>query len=197
MTTFYVKAFDEALLHAMLYEVGGHWKLTPAVEAGLCGTDAEKRATGYVNDPVDAGGETKFGIAKNANPTVDIKTLTWAGAKEIYYKKYWLASACDKLEPRLSALHFDGAINHGVKRAIIFLQTAIGTTADGVIGPVSIALIAKKVELDIINGICDLRVQFYNQIVQKTPSQSRFLKGWLRRISEMRVFVTSKEVKFE
>ena len=30
---------------------------------------------GYVNDPDDPGGETKYGIAKNSNPDVDIKDL--------------------------------------------------------------------------------------------------------------------------
>ena len=30
---------------------------------------------GYVNDPDDPGGETKYGIAKKSNPDVDIKTL--------------------------------------------------------------------------------------------------------------------------
>ena len=29
---------------------------------------------GYVNDPADPGGETKYGISKKAYPTVDIKT---------------------------------------------------------------------------------------------------------------------------
>ena len=31
---------------------------------------------GYVNDPYDKGGETKFGIAKRWYPDVDIKNLT-------------------------------------------------------------------------------------------------------------------------
>ena len=31
---------------------------------------------GYVNDPDDAGGETKYGIAKRWYPNVDIKNLT-------------------------------------------------------------------------------------------------------------------------
>ena len=38
---------------------------------------------GYVNDPVDPGGETNFGIAKRSHPDVDIANLTKEGAKEI------------------------------------------------------------------------------------------------------------------
>ena len=38
---------------------------------------------GYVNDPDDAGGETKYGIAKRWYPDVDIKNLTKEQAKKI------------------------------------------------------------------------------------------------------------------
>ena len=40
---------------------------------------------GYVNDPDDPGGETKYGIAKKSNPDVDIANLTIEEAKKIYY----------------------------------------------------------------------------------------------------------------
>jgi len=39
---------------------------------------------GYVNDPRDSGGETKFGISKKAYPNLDIKNLTQQQAGEIY-----------------------------------------------------------------------------------------------------------------
>ena len=41
---------------------------------------------GYVNDPTDLGGETKYGITKRFYPNVDIKNLTIEQAKEIYKK---------------------------------------------------------------------------------------------------------------
>jgi hypothetical protein len=44
---------------------------------------------GYVNDPRDPGGETKYGISKRAYPRLDIKGLTEADAKEIYRRDYW------------------------------------------------------------------------------------------------------------
>jgi hypothetical protein len=44
---------------------------------------------GYVNDPDDAGGETKYGIAKRWYPDVDIKNLTKEQAKKIYHTDYW------------------------------------------------------------------------------------------------------------
>ena len=39
---------------------------------------------GYVNDPRDSGGETKYGIAKKFYPNLDIKNLTVEQAKAIY-----------------------------------------------------------------------------------------------------------------
>ena len=44
---------------------------------------------GYVNNPNDRGGETKYGISKRAYPNVDIKNLTLDKAKQIYYNDYW------------------------------------------------------------------------------------------------------------
>jgi len=43
---------------------------------------------GYVNDPRDPGGETKYGISKRAYPGLDIKNLTEEQAKEIYRQDY-------------------------------------------------------------------------------------------------------------
>ena len=57
---------------------------------------------GYVNDPEDPGGETKFGIAKKFNADVDIKNLTRAQAIEIYRAKYWTPAQCESLPWPLS-----------------------------------------------------------------------------------------------
>ena len=43
---------------------------------------------GYVNDPTDLGGETKYGITKRFYPDLDIKNLTKEEAKQIYYNDY-------------------------------------------------------------------------------------------------------------
>lgn len=189
----YTQQFDDALNHAMLYEVGGFWKLTPEVIQGLCATPAQKKATGYVNDPADAGGETKFGVAKNANPALNIKALTWDDAKAVYYKKYWLAASCDKLPPQVAIIVFDGAINHGVERASKFLQQAAGVEADGDVGPVTLAKISSIPQNTLCNKIADLRVKFYKDIVAAKPTQAKFLNGWLRRIDEVRAFVLAKK----
>lgn len=196
MTT-YTKAFEAAIDHCMLYEVGGHWKLTADAAAGLCETKEQKKATGYVNDPDDAGGETKYGVAKNANTDLDIKAMTWEDAKAVYYKRYWLAGSCDKMPSRLAVLHFDGCVNHGVKKAGMFLQRSVGATPDGAIGPATLAKVTVSSELDACAKICDTRAQFYRDIVANKPTQAKFLNGWLRRINEMRTFVLDTARTFD
>jgi lysozyme family protein len=192
----YSDAFEAAINHAMLYEVGGGWKMTPDVETGLISTPQQRKAVGYVNDPDDAGGETKFGIAKNANPETDITNLTWSQAKAIYYTKYWLLGACDKLSGRVGVLHLDGCINHGVGRASKFLQKALLVTEDGKIGAITINKANLADQIVLCNAICDNREQFYQDIVANKPTQKKFLAGWFRRIKEMRDFTTDPVRKF-
>ena len=184
----YTTAFEKAVDHAMKYEVGGFWELSESAINGEIDTPQSCRACGYTNDPTDNGGETKYGVASNANPDLDIATLDWEGAKRVYFKRYWLTGDCQNLPSRLAVLHFDGCVNHGVGRANKFLQMAVGATPDGDIGPATLALIAEQDENTICNKVCDQRENFYKAIVNKNPTQSTYLNGWLRRIHEMREF---------
>ena len=192
----YPSAFESAVLHCMLYEVGSFFKLTPDVRAGLIDTKAQRTAVGYVDDPLDRGGETKFGVAKNANPDLDITNLTWAQAEAVYYDRYWVAGLCDSLDPRVAVLHFDGCVNHGVVKSKKFLQRAVNVTEDGIIGKVTLAALSAMDPIDLCNKICDIRTQYYQDIVTNNPSQSRFLSGWLRRVNEMRAYSTDPSATF-
>lgn len=194
----YTKAFEDAVNHAMLYEVGGHWDLNkPGAREGLIDTPEHRKNCGYVNDPLDAGGETKYGVAQKANQDLDITTLDWEAAMRVYFKRYWIAGDCQDLPPRLAVLHFDGCVNHGVGRAAKFLQRAAGVTDDGDIGPATLRAVAAKDELALCASICDQREKFYRDIVASKPNQVRFLNGWLRRINEMRAFVLDEARSFE
>lgn len=188
----YSKAFEHAIDHAMLYEVGGFWNVNhAAVAQGLITTAANRKAVGYVNDPDDRGGETKFGVAKNANPDLNITKLTWLQAEAVYFIRYWLAGKCDQLPARLAVLHFDGCVNHGVSRANQFLQRAAGVKDDGAIGPITIAKIKTLNEQTLLKSVCNQRAMFYKAIVASNPSQAKYLAGWTRRITEVQAYVTN------
>jgi lysozyme family protein len=103
---------------------------------------------------------------------------------------------CDAMPSRLAVLHFDGAVNHGVGRAAKFLQTAAGVAADGDIGPGTMAAVNAANELALCNSVCDQREKFYRDIVAAKPVQAKYLNGWLRRVTEMRAFVTDTSRSF-
>jgi len=189
--TDFTPAFERAVTHAMLYEVGGWFNANDKeTQQGLIATPFQRKKVGYVNDPDDRGGETKFGVAKNANNDLNITGLTWAQAKQRYYDKYWVAGGCHLLPPRVAILHFDGCVNHGVDKASKFLQEVVGAKPiDGDVGPGTAKTVLKMNEFDVCRLLCDRREKFYRNIVAATPSQGKFLNGWLRRINEIRDFV--------
>lgn len=134
---------------------------------------------GYVNDPRDPGGETKYGISKRAYPFADIKNLTLDQAKEIYRRDYWDRLHLDELPDAIHFDMFDAAVNSGVSAAAKFLQRAAGTTADGVIG---------KLTISAANGIdphlLDKRLAGYRlQYLCDLPTFPTFGKGWVRRVA--------------
>lgn len=136
---------------------------------------------GYVNDPTDAGGETKWGISKRAYPHLDIKNLSKSDAKEIYRKDYWNANHCDKLPEGLDYVHFDTAVNMGGRRAAKILQQASGVTVDGIIGRNTLAAAKNTTPAEYLLH----RLNFYCQIVRGRHSQARFIGGWANRTMDV------------
>jgi len=87
---------------------------------------------GYVNDPKDSGGETKYGITKAEARAFgymgNMKDLPMPMAFDIYSKKYWDALSLDAvatLSPQVAAEIADTAVNMGVHRSAIFVQRAL------------------------------------------------------------------------
>ena len=142
---------------------------------------------GYVNDPKDAGGETKYGISKRAYPDEDIKELTIERAKELYKRDYWDRYRTADLPDRLRHIYVDMCINMGGGRAIKILQEACNSKnankidVDGGIGPATIKA-ASNVEPFRLRAY---RVMFYAELVMKKPEQERFWVGWFRRSCEV------------
>lgn len=120
---------------------------------------------GYVNDPNDPGGETKFGISKRAHPTVDIANLTRDGAIEIYWTEYW-SPAVENLPVNASAQFkrcaFECAINQGLGTLARLLPPALGQ----------------------LSWFMAERAMAY----VKDPNFDRYGNGWMRRLfAEMEV----------
>jgi lysozyme family protein len=84
---------------------------------------------------------TKFGIAANTYPKLDIKNLTWEEAKAIYRRDFWDKIGGDRLKGAAAFAVLDAAINSGITAATKWLQRAVGAKQDGVIGPATLAAI--------------------------------------------------------
>ncbi len=143
-----------------------------------------KHEGGYVNDPDDLGGETKYGITKRRYPNLDIKSLTSHEATNIYYRDFYKPLNLDLIEDDLLALHiFDMAINAGKKRAVKLLQSCLnGIAKDGVIGPRTAKLVhAASLNVDIVQVYKAKRYEYYYKI-SLLRRNAKFLKGWIRRV---------------
>ncbi len=143
-----------------------------------------KHEGGYVNDPSDPGGETKYGISKRAFPNLDIKNLTEEQAILIYYDEYWLDAKVDKLPDELHEIYFDMVVNMGKSRAIKILQESCNHKAkkqllkvDGRIGPKTIGA-SKKVEQTRVQSF---RVKYYANLVERKPTLMKYWYGWYKR----------------
>ena len=185
----YTKAFLDAFKFTMRYEVGPKFSMDdPDVISGKCGDPASQKKTGYTCIAEDAGGETKFGIAKNANPDVDIKGMNLATALEIYYKRYWTPLSLDSFDQVVAINLFDAAVNHGVGQASKWLQRAVNTTPDGKIGPATVKAAQSVDPLNLAEQILQARENLFNTIVKNKPSQAKFLKGWLNRLNDIKSY---------
>ena len=134
---------------------------------------------GYVNDPRDAGGETKFGISKRQYPSLDIAALTLEQAKAIYRRDYWQRMQGDGLPPSLAFQVFDAAVNSGIGTAVRWLQQAAGTAQDGVIGAVTLNAVRGQDEAALIRRYLGIRLDFLTQLT----TWQTFGRGWARRIA--------------
>lgn len=138
---------------------------------------------GYVNDPADKGGETKYGISKRAYPNEDIKNLTEVRAKIIYRCDYWDRFRGDYIANQTIAdALLDVCVNNGLATGIKLVQlSARVTPADGVMGAMSIKLINQAETSTLLDRLCIFRIGRYATICTKNPTQKRFLLGWINR----------------
>ena len=149
---------------------------------------------GYVNDPLDKGGETKYGITKRWYPELDIKNLTIDDAAKIYHKEYWRKNQCHRLPKSIALILFDCAVNIGGLFARKALQESLNLTQDGVIGPKTLG---RAITEDCTVAGCTalgirftgIRCRHYANLVQNDHEQARFIEGWVDRALD--ILVTS------
>ena len=127
-----------------------------------------------------------------------IRAMPREHALAIYRTHYWLDANIDRLPEVLQPVVFDMSVNMGPGTAVRLFQRALSNLGcslicDGRIGPVT-AGIAETAVADlggkrVINTICDLRREYYTDIVTRDRSQFVFFGGWLNRCESYRTLV--------
>ena len=143
---------------------------------------------GYVNHPQDPGGETNLGVTKRVyqewGGTKDMKDLTFDDVAPIYKKNYWDKMKGDDLPSGLDLCVFDFGVNAGPGRAAKYLQTLIGTVADGGIGPNTLAKLKEYTDK---TGVKETITNYQNErqsYYEKLSTFKTFGRGWTRRVEE-------------
>jgi lysozyme family protein len=145
---------------------------------------------GFVDDPQDPGGATNLGITLNTlshwlgRPATiaEVEALTPADVAPIYQADYWNLVGCPDWPAGVDLMVFDQAVNQGPGRAIRTLQTAVGVSADGLLGPATRAAVAASPAPQTILNIAHAREAQYRAL----PKFPRFGAGWLARLERTR-----------
>lgn len=166
--------------------------------------DVLAREGGYVNDPNDAGGETKYGITKavahEEGYRGNMKDLQRGVAAAIYRQRYWIKPnfyRVSSFAPTVAAELFDTGINMGPGTASKMLQRALNAlnrngkdypdiTADGAIGPATLAAVEAYMkvrgsagETVLVHALDALQGERYIELAERRPANENFLYGWL------------------
>jgi lysozyme family protein len=160
----------------------------PAIDAIIRYT-IQHHEGGYVRNPADPGGETKFGISKRSYPKLNIAALTLEQAVGVYYQDWWLKklSFLPQLpSENIAAKIFDIGINVGERQVVRLCQRAlkacgIRVSDDGIAGQMTITALCNVEEDAFLENFRQECADFYQKLAQTRPSLQRFLKGWLNR----------------
>jgi lysozyme family protein len=149
---------------------------------------------GYVNNPEDPGGATKFGISRRDYPNLDIPALTRSEAVAIYYRDWWRHYRYSELPGLIGAKLFDLAVNIGPEHAMKCLQRALRACGrrveeDGVLGRATITAASAANRLALVAALRSEAAGYYRVLAatsrgRREDGDRDFLCGWLNRAYE-------------
>ncbi|MEG1728399.1 MAG: glycosyl hydrolase 108 family protein [Bacteroidaceae bacterium] len=154
---------------------------------------------GFVNDPLDKGGATNMGVTiatwrkvgydKDGDGDIDVtdlKLLTEADVlNRVLKPNYWDRWQADRINSQAVAnILVDWVWGSGAS-GIKIPQRLLGLKQDGIVGSVTLTTVNKTDPLVLFNSIKAERKAFLLRIVERDPSQKRFIKGWLNRLNSI------------
>lgn len=166
---------------------------------------------GFVDDPVDPGGATNYGVSlrfllskgdldRDADgwldfdfdkdgdvDAFDVRSMTREDAVMIYRDFWWDKNGYADLPGIVGIKVFDLAVNMGSRQAHLHLQRALRANGcadivdDGVLGPVTRRTALAGDALSIQAALRSEAAGFYRLLTVKKPPLKKYLNGWLRR----------------
>ena len=164
---------------------------------------------GYANVSKDKGGETYAGISRVYNPkwagwvTIDSKKNRYKNGiipwntifpdiqhlVDKFYEEKWTSNRMSEIKNQdVANLLFDFYINSD-RVAFKKIQSLVGVTADGIVGPKTIEAINNADQSKLYANLLKVRNDFYDAIVKRDPSQLTFIDGWKARLSKFPQFI--------
>ena len=146
---------------------------------------------GESDDPSDHGGRTVLGISAAANPDVDLDDMTPARLHELALARYWKpcgGEAIAGIAPSLAVAVADYGFHSGPATAVRDLQRIVAVAPDGAVGPRTLEAVKLWVatvgDVHAAGVVNERRRERLRQIATR-PGQSKFLRGWLRRVDDL------------
>lgn len=149
----------------------------------------------YQELPGDKGGPTKDGITlatwqsigydKNHDGHIDKEDVKLIDRKdyEKVLRKIWDTWQADKIKSQsIANLLVDWVYTSG-RWGIVIPQRLLGVEQDGKVGPKTLADLNQLQARQLFDRLWNARLAFFNGIVQKNPSQIKWLKGWKNRLN--------------
>lgn len=174
------------------------------------------REGGYVNDPDDPGGATKYGVTIGTVRSLgldldrdgrisasDVKLLTREQAQQIFISHYFRRPRLAELPPIIQPSIFDMYVNAGAHAVKILqrllIQMGFPVACDGVIGPRTIAaatMAAKAAPDHLADAYGIARRDYYYALADRRPKSRKYARtrnggkgGWIARAEE---FISTK-----
>lgn len=156
----------------------------------------ENEGSAYSNDPIDAGGPTRWGVTlrswtlytKNKAVTSDvIAKLTIEDVKPFYRDTFWEPLKADQiLDARIAIALFDTAVLYGLVSTILLAQKAANQfganlTVDGNLGSKTLTGINSTSPKAFISTFTTYILQRINVIVRDNPQDDKYADGWIKR----------------
>ncbi|MBF4456091.1 hypothetical protein IRT38_12060 [Acinetobacter sp. SK-43] len=164
-----------------------------------------KREGGYVNNPADRGGATKYGIteavARASGFKGHMRDLPLVVAKDIYRKQYWISPRFEQVNTISAAVAeelLDTGVNCGTGFAKPLLQRALNLlnnqgkggwpdlVIDGVYGSATLNALktymskrGREGEKVLVRVLNIMQGQRYIEICERNPTQEQFFYGWI------------------